>query len=292
MDGIYDNYLSAYFYSDDGLWTNSYYYMGYISIDIYQHTYVSPSVSRVWNASSIALFDSNFYTGASNDIPAYLPSLPEETNTLIDYMEDYSCLSVYYDNGSEREVDAYIAIIEENGYVLDEGNLLYTKVIEGKGTISIDVYTDITHAYNADYSFLGDEQPSVGTITVTSADLTGISSYASTTFSASNVIFDIENVMLGNKNGTKLIQIKKGVGVLTNHTALAPLASLTISQYTEGEGYDGTYSVYAGTSLASLTAVTGSDGVYDLNGATFFSIRNEATSYAVYLNSFSFTFKA
>lgn len=74
-----------------------------------------------------------------------------------------------------------------------------------------------------------------------------------------------------------------------NVNQLPALTSITINQITEGLGYDGTYTVYGGTSSSTLEVITGVNGVYTMNNATYFKIANES-SYACYARSITFDF--
>lgn len=287
-------HYSSYFYSDDGINVTSYFIDGWAFVDIYQHIYVAPTVSTTWDAASIALFDANFFEGASEHIPAYLPSLANETNTLdATYYEDYGCLSVYYANASQAELSAYLTLVTEAGYVLDDEQL-YSKTIEGKGTISIDAYLDIFGEYWADYYFVasGTEAPSEGTYTINIDDIPGLA-YSSTSFEAEGVKWNCVNVMKSTDSNKPYIQMKKlkdGItSYITNASALAPLSKLEVKQHLDNNGFDGVYSVYAGTSADSMSKLTGTDGVFEMNDATFFAIKNESGN-VVYLESFSFTF--
>lgn len=85
------------------------------------------------------------------------------------------------------------------------------------------------------------------------------------------------------------IQMKRGSSHFENINELPILTSITINQIVENAGYDGTYTVYGGTSVASLSVITGVNGVYSMNGATYFKIANEST-YACYARSIVFDF--
>ncbi len=71
-------------------------------------------------------------------------------------------------------------------------------------------------------------------------------------------------------NKVKQIQFKKGSGCIYNNLAMSPISLI----YLEDANNYTNFRVYGGNSLANMTLITTYNGVYGLNGATYFKIES------------------
>jgi len=281
--------LSAFGYynaNEDGLHFDAYLLddNGGFEIDIYQHTYVAPVNPRnTWTSMEIALFDQYFYSGASSVIPC---SAWGEM-ALTDGMDSTQNLYLYDLHGGSKEVLAYIAALESASFVYNEEGSDYQLVVAEKGTIHADAYLTDFGDLLFTYSF---QKAITGNVTWTSTSITGIS-YASTAATLEGIAVTLSGIQTGFKGGAtiQMRSLPKGGSTIENNDALPPLASITLDQYTEGAGYDGTLTISAGVSKDALKEITPVNNVYALDGATYFKIENKS-AYACYVKSFVFAF--
>ncbi|MCR4561929.1 MAG: hypothetical protein K5694_01810 [Bacilli bacterium] len=276
------------------------------TIDFYQHIYIEPaSIRTEWDASESQALNNYFGSTIAANIPCWMP----EGADFADYTEDYGCFSVYYENGGTKTLIDYANYLTDLGFVYSAEYEIFATDI-GEAQLQIMAYITNYGEFEYDFYVVGGEQQTsseysswdptpidtgaidvelTGDQIITPTEFAGATGYDVTSLTINGVTWNINNVMKNKKNGSDVIQIRKENGTISNATALAPLDSLSIS-INSGTSGNVTFKIYAGTSADALNEVSGINGVYALNGATFVKLSNEGSN-ACYLNGFALTFE-
>lgn len=268
---------------------------GGLEIDILQNLYSEPtSVGTTWSNADVALITKYFGEGIEKEIPAYLPNNAQLKDS--NFSSD-GVLEVEYEGSRFSFIKDCGDGLTAASFILNQTSGLYEKKIEGKGTLKVDVSIDFYGVFKARYSFVKDVvvDPS-SLITWLPVNFTG-TTYASTELTINDIKLDISGVMLNKTNEIQMSaysenedgSVKKKGSHIANVTPMAPLSALVLDQVDKGE-WTGNYKVYAGMAVDTLSEVIGSEGKFNLEGATFFKIDigKGSKGNAVYLNSITF----
>lgn len=273
---------------------------GFLIIDFYYE-----ENEMIIIVSLYAPFSGEYITEWSEDLEELMmthlgeviPVAPYSENHTYEYSEEDDCIYILDDEVGDVG-DIYAEILEEEGYIYDEEESGYDEDDDfwycfsketAEGVIYIDVYFYTAYGsmgINA-YFISGDGGGIVvgGSVTLTASNFTEVS-YVDNDKTHTFGSLKVTTLNIMQKDGT--IQFRNnsgGHGTMSNTVAVAiATIKLTITI-----GSLANVVVSAGSSASNLTTVTGTGGLYDLKGATFFKITT-VNSGVINFSSIVFTF--